>query len=123
MQAIMDTVSFAPRGPHDPESHPEARTTGHPPARQRCGNSTENARAGAQGAAEGDSGEGPDLRSGEQMAVVAAEEATVPAAHLAVHALPATPPAPTGTTHRRAANHSGTELLTYYETPGTENVL
>ena len=94
---ITDTASRAPPGQRDPETRREARTTGDtgalptPLTSPKWGNSTEVAGARTQEAAEGDSSEGPDSRRAEQTPVVAVEEATVPAAHLAVHVLPALP--------------------------------
>ena len=113
-------------GPRDLETHPEARTTGEtgalptPPACQRRGNSTGNAWAGPQEEAEGDSREGLDRESAKQMAVKAAEEETIPAAHLAADILPATLATPTSTTCPRAAPQSGTEPCTDCATAGTD---
>ena len=124
-QAVTDTSCCTPPGPRDPETHAEARTTGNrgalptSPASPRWGNPTENTGAGLQETAEGNSREELDSRNAEQLAIVAAERATVPATHPAIQALPATPPALTSTTHPRIADHLGTERLTDYETPGT----
>ena len=97
-QAITDSPSCTLPAPRDPETQPGARTTGDTnalptsPASPRQGKPTEKAGAGPQERAVGDSREGPDSPCGEQLAVMDAEKATVLPTHLALHALPASPP-------------------------------
>ena len=92
-QAITDIASRALPGLRDPETHPEARTTGNtgapptPPASPRRGN-----RRRTPGRAPGGGGRQQSRRAG-----LAACRATVLGPHLAVSALRATPSAGTGT--------------------------
>ena len=78
-RAVNNTASCTPSGPHDPETHSEARATADTGALPTSAASplrgipTENAGAGPQKTAEGNSREGPDSRRAEQLAVMSAE--------------------------------------------------